>query len=149
LAGEEMSEQLYGYGDHLRVRIVPGRIEREHFVVQYADRVTGGGWRYEGYFPGDPELYGKVYDEDIIEGIKQGGHSASRFSSVCFAGQQFQHADDVQELEGAWQVLVSLGFQEAGLHAVIINHKRCDDLCAALDAGDVFEFNDIVEEILC
>lgn len=56
----------YQFGDVLVVRREPGRIERSYFVVQNANKVRGGGFRYDGVFPGAPLLYGKVYSEDVV-----------------------------------------------------------------------------------
>ena len=56
----------YTFGDVLAVRPAQGRIERPCFVVLNANKVHGGGFRYDGVFPGEPLLHGKVYSEDII-----------------------------------------------------------------------------------
>ena len=56
----------YTFGDVLTVRLAQGRIERPCFVVLNANKVHGGGFRYDGVFPGEPLLHGKVYSEDII-----------------------------------------------------------------------------------
>lgn len=56
----------YTFGDVLIVRRRPGRIERSYFVVLSANKVHGGGFRYDGVFPGEPVLHGKVYSEDIV-----------------------------------------------------------------------------------
>mgnify|MGYP007078646505 CR=1 FL=1 len=56
----------YKFGDVLAVKPAPGRIERSRFVVTHSNKVFGGGWRYDGIFPGTPLLYGKVYSDDII-----------------------------------------------------------------------------------
>ena len=56
----------YTFGDVLAVKPAPGRIERSRFVVTDSNKVFGGGFRYDGIFPGTPLLYGKVYDDDII-----------------------------------------------------------------------------------
>ncbi len=56
----------YAFGDVLTVRPAQGRIERPCFVVLNANKVHGGGFRYDGVFPGEPLLHGKVYSEDII-----------------------------------------------------------------------------------
>ena len=57
---------LYTFGDVLAVRPAQGRIEQPYFVVLNANKVHGGGLRYDGVFPGEPLLHGKVYSEDII-----------------------------------------------------------------------------------
>ena len=56
----------YTFGDVLTVRPAQGRIERSCFVVLNANKVHGGGFRYDGVFPGEPLLHGKVYSEDVI-----------------------------------------------------------------------------------
>jgi hypothetical protein len=56
----------YTFGDVLVVRRAQGRIERPYFVVLNANKVRGGGFRYDGVFPGDPLLHGKVYSEDVV-----------------------------------------------------------------------------------
>lgn len=56
----------YSYGDILSVRKAEGRIEREVFVVTGVNKVSGGGYRYQGIFPGLPSLTGKIYTEDIV-----------------------------------------------------------------------------------
>ena len=56
----------YTFGDVLAVRPAQGRIERSCFVVLNANKVHGGGFRYDGVFPGEPLLHGKVYSEDVI-----------------------------------------------------------------------------------
>ena len=60
----------YKFGDVLVVRKVPGRIERSRFVVTHSNKVRGGGFRYDGVFPGTPLLFGKVYSDDIIRHLR-------------------------------------------------------------------------------
>ena len=57
----------FGFGAVLALRLAQGRIERPTFVVHNANKVSGGGYRYDGAFPGNPVLYGKAYSEDVIK----------------------------------------------------------------------------------
>lgn len=57
----------YEYGSVLKVRPALGRIERERF----AQDVHGGGYRYNGVFPGNPPWRGKVYSEDAVKRLKE------------------------------------------------------------------------------
>ena len=61
-----MDRGPYTYGDILVVRLVPGRIERDMFVVTSCYPVHGGGQRYNGIFPGNPTLFGHVYSDDVV-----------------------------------------------------------------------------------
>ena len=61
-----MDNTSYTFGDVLVVQLALGRIERSRFVVTHSNKVRGGGFRYDGVFPGTPLLFGKVYSDDII-----------------------------------------------------------------------------------
>ena len=55
-----------GVRNYLSESLAAGRIERSRFVVTHSNKVHGGGFRYDGVFPGAPLLFGKVYSDDII-----------------------------------------------------------------------------------
>jgi len=83
-----MNNTSYTFGDVLVVRKAPGRIERSCFVVTHSNKVHGGGFRYDGVFPGTPLLFGKVYSDDIIRHVR--AMPESEAAALVATGREIQ-----------------------------------------------------------
>ena len=60
-----MYSEPFEFGTEVIVNPATGRIERTRFVVDFAQKCNGGGYRYRGFFPGAPVWKGYVYSDDI------------------------------------------------------------------------------------